>query len=196
MRACARAGLCMLPGRAPGTPCVRTCARLSSRPLSKRLPKLLPPACVARQPHSSHARQTAVIRIALATTGRLVWHCGEHTAKPQSAPGGRFLIATICCFLWHLVPPPTLPRHSWHLLEPSRLFRALKHHGVFTSLCVHMQSVCAGRCALQTPKKRRAKPHGGEHTVPYSLSGLYTVSWGKTCCRPASTPCCGRGACT
>ena len=38
----------------------------------------------------------------LAATARLFWHCGAHTAKPESAPWGRFLITKICCFLWHV----------------------------------------------------------------------------------------------
>ena len=29
-----------------------------------------------------HARRTVVIRMTLLTTGRLFWHCGDHTAKP------------------------------------------------------------------------------------------------------------------
>ena len=50
-----------------------------------------------------HARRTAVIRMALPTTERLVWRCGDHTAKPKSAPGDRFLIMTkLCCCLWHV----------------------------------------------------------------------------------------------
>ena len=32
-----------------------------------------------------HARRTVGMRMALPTTERLVWHCGEHTAKPESA---------------------------------------------------------------------------------------------------------------
>ena len=32
-----------------------------------------------------HVRQAAVLRMALLTTERLVWHCGGHTAKPDSA---------------------------------------------------------------------------------------------------------------
>ena len=34
---------------------------------------------------SYHARQTMVIRMMLPTTERLFWHCGDHTAKPESA---------------------------------------------------------------------------------------------------------------
>ena len=47
-----------------------------------------------------HARQTAGIRMALPTTERLVWHCGAHTAKPESASWRRFVITKLCCFLW------------------------------------------------------------------------------------------------
>ena len=45
----------------------------------------------------SHARRPVGIRLALLTTERLLWNCGDHTAKPESAPGGRFLITTISC---------------------------------------------------------------------------------------------------
>ena len=38
----------------------------------------------------------------LLTTKRLFWHCGAHIAKPESALDDRFLIAEICCFLWHV----------------------------------------------------------------------------------------------
>ena len=33
---------------------------------------------------ASQARQTVGIRVARSTTERLVWHCGEHTAKLES----------------------------------------------------------------------------------------------------------------
>ena len=33
----------------------------------------------------THARWTVVIRLALLTTERRFWHCGDHTAKPESA---------------------------------------------------------------------------------------------------------------
>ena len=48
-----------------------------------------------------HARRTMVIRMTLLTTERLVWHCGDRTAEPESAYRGRVLITKICCFLWH-----------------------------------------------------------------------------------------------
>ena len=48
---------------------------------------------------NSTLRQTAVIRMALPTTERLVWHCGEHTAKSESASRCRFLMARICAVL-------------------------------------------------------------------------------------------------
>ena len=51
----------------------------------------------------SHARRTVGIRLPLLATEQLFWHCGAHTAKPESAPGGRFLITKVCCFLWHVV---------------------------------------------------------------------------------------------
>ena len=58
------------------------------------------------QPHGpskpNHARQTVGIRMALPTTERLVWHCGDRTAKPESASRGRFLITRICCYLWQV----------------------------------------------------------------------------------------------
>ena len=38
----------------------------------------------------------------LLTTERLFWYCGDHTAKLEPAPGGRFRITKICCFLWHV----------------------------------------------------------------------------------------------
>ena len=50
-----------------------------------------------------HARRTVGIRTTLLVTERLFWHCGAHTAKPESALHGRFLITKICCFLWHVV---------------------------------------------------------------------------------------------
>ena len=37
----------------------------------------------APSPH--HARRTMVIRMTLLTTERLFWHCGAHTARPESA---------------------------------------------------------------------------------------------------------------
>ena len=40
------------------------------------------------------ARLTVGIRMTLPAIERLVWHCGDHTAKMESAPRGRFLIAT------------------------------------------------------------------------------------------------------
>ena len=42
-----------------------------------------------------HARRTAVIRMALPITERLLWRCGDHPAKPESA-------SKICSFLWHM----------------------------------------------------------------------------------------------
>ena len=33
--------------------------------------------------HMYHARRTVGITMALPTTERLLWHCGEHTAKPN-----------------------------------------------------------------------------------------------------------------
>ena len=36
------------------------------------------------------------------TAERLFWHCGAHTAKPESAPGSRSLVTKVCCFLWHV----------------------------------------------------------------------------------------------
>ena len=58
----------------------------------------------ARPAH--HARQVLGIRLTLLATERLVWQCGAHTAEPESAPGGRFLITKICVFffLWHMDP--------------------------------------------------------------------------------------------
>ena len=47
---------------------------------------------------SVHARQTVVTRTALSTSERSVWHCEDHTAKPESATCRRFLITKICCF--------------------------------------------------------------------------------------------------
>ena len=52
-----------------------------------------------------HARQTVGIRMALSTTERLVWYCGDRTAKLESATCCRFLIAKIFCFPWHVVGP-------------------------------------------------------------------------------------------
>ena len=34
----------------------------------------------------------------LPPTERLFWHCGARTAKPDSAPKGRFVAGKICCF--------------------------------------------------------------------------------------------------
>ena len=55
--------------------------------------------------------RTVALRMARSTTERLVWHCGAHTAKLESAPGGRFRMTKISCFLW-----PPLGR----LAEPRR----------------------------------------------------------------------------
>ena len=48
------------------------------------------------QERDPHVQQTVVTRITLLITVRLVWHCGDHTAKLESASGGRFL--KLCCF--------------------------------------------------------------------------------------------------
>ena len=42
-----------------------------------------------------HARQTVGIWMTLLTAERLVWHCGDHTAKPESASRGRFLLPNL-----------------------------------------------------------------------------------------------------
>ena len=51
---------------------------------------------------SHHARQSVGIRMALSTTERPVWHCGDHIAKLESAICRRFLITKICCLPWHV----------------------------------------------------------------------------------------------
>ena len=40
--------------------------------------------------------------MALPTTERLGWHCGEHAARLESAECRRFLITKICRVLWHV----------------------------------------------------------------------------------------------
>ena len=52
------------------------------------------PWCASCSLTVSHARRTAGIRMTLPAMERLVWHCGDHTAKMESASRGRFLIAT------------------------------------------------------------------------------------------------------
>ena len=54
---------------------------------------------------ASHARRTAGIRMAPLPTERLVWHCGDHTAEPESADS---LLPKLCCVRWHAggVPGP------------------------------------------------------------------------------------------
>ena len=51
-----------------------------------------------------------VIRTTLLATERLFWHCGDHTAKSESAQAyrGRFLISKTSFPLWHVDthPPP------------------------------------------------------------------------------------------
>ena len=46
----------------------------------------------------------------LLPTERRFWHCGDRTAKPESAYRGRFLSTRICCFLWHVVTFDELSR--------------------------------------------------------------------------------------
>ena len=61
-------------------------------------------ACEGASRHAHHARWTIGIRMRLPTTERRSWHGGAHTAKPESASSGRFLVTEICWFLWHVVP--------------------------------------------------------------------------------------------
>ena len=42
-------------------------------------------ACAQKRATPAHARQTVELRTALATTVRLVWICGDHAAKLESA---------------------------------------------------------------------------------------------------------------
>ena len=57
----------------------------------------------------------------------------EHTAKPESASGRRFLITKICCFLWHVGRAPDSRRakrqHSDSLSRRRRPRGALKRAG-------------------------------------------------------------------
>ena len=48
-----------------------------------------------RYERQRHVRQTAVVRMTLRATERLVRHCGEPTAKPESASRGRSLVTKI-----------------------------------------------------------------------------------------------------
>ena len=42
-----------------------------------------------------HAQRTAGIRSAQFTAERLFWHYGDHTARPESAESGRFLLFSV-----------------------------------------------------------------------------------------------------
>ena len=69
-----------------------------------------------------HARRTAGIRMRLPATERLFWHCGTHTAKPESAwikPIPR--ITKICCFRWHVTRSPRRARCPDALLGMQRV---------------------------------------------------------------------------
>ena len=54
-----------------------------------------------------HARRTVGIRMRLPTTERPFWHCGAHTAQPESAFQSRFRITKTCCFRWPSAARPT-----------------------------------------------------------------------------------------
>ena len=57
----------------------------------------------------NHARRSMIVRMTLLPIERLFWHCGDHTAKPESAQSGRFLITKhllfsvargVCAICW------------------------------------------------------------------------------------------------
>ena len=61
-------------------------------------------------------------------TERLVWQCGAHTAKLESASRRRFLITKTCCFLWHVVSDFLIVSFSvsQHLLERASKTKSVK----------------------------------------------------------------------
>ena len=69
----------------------------------------------------NHARRTVGIRMTQPTTERLVWHCGAHTAKPESPPGGRFLMFGVRTYLESSglrdPPPARVSRGPWGALR-------------------------------------------------------------------------------
>ena len=58
-----------------------------------------------RLQHSDHARRTVGIRMALLTTERRLWHCGDHTAKLKSVSSKADSVlpkVAVVCGAWHV----------------------------------------------------------------------------------------------
>ena len=73
------------------------------------MPQMVPPSqpitCATVCP--THER-TAVVRMALPATERLLYYGEHHTVKLEPAPAtrrGRFLFTNLCYFLWHVENP-------------------------------------------------------------------------------------------
>ena len=98
LRVCSRNQVLQQTGA--GIMCARPCAHDAHRAL---------PSQTAQLALARHTRQTAGISMAPTTTERRVWHCGDHTAKLESAPCRRFFVTKICCFLLSVERLPHLP---------------------------------------------------------------------------------------
>ena len=118
--------------------------------------------------------------MALPTAERLAWDCGDHTAKLESASGGRLLITRICCSRWHagergevrvgtptqqLEKAPPLEVGSW-FLKFGRMQRGAGARRRTWMACVRRAYACfsafssaASSCVTPGASCVKTKPH-------------------------------------
>ena len=128
----------------------------------------------------SHARRTLGIRMTLLTTEGLFWHCGAHTAKPESASGRRFLITKICCFLWHV--GNSARSAGAGATRGRRLFttRVAEQPVAVWDHTVKLESAACGRCLNTKTCFRRQVGRGvtpSPHLRPGSCSHVWIASF-------------------
>ena len=170
-----------------------------------------------RRPPAVPARQTAVIRMALSTTERLVWHCGDHTVKLESASGGRFsrglfLIPKICCFLWRVHASVWGGGGTWAFARrralhcgvpnPKPAWTAWCHVAVRTAAARGSRRACRGYSPRRTPGARHTRGESAvcqhlarTHALHIFVAEIWTRRWAHARSAPAHPLAAIRGGC-
>ena len=117
----------------------------------------------------AHARRTVGIRMALSTTERLVWHCGDHTAKLASTTCRRFFSSpkiVFCRSRWRVGPRLRRPRPSSSSATTTRRRRRRCRTRVGrcstsarpSAWCVAAPRSLRSRAASSSPVRRAHRP--------------------------------------
>ena len=135
-----------------------------------------------------HARRTASISMALPPLSeRLVWHCGEHTAKPASAACRRPFVTKVCCFLWHAKEERqrgsfvSVAFGGWRGVVALR-YRLLAGHNIQNpATCSSMRlahSVCTKNTVLP-PARTKTPEHAHKHQLLGSIVQDTLFGWSQ-----------------